>query len=370
MKTATLILFWCLVASAWADTLKLKDGTTVRGNLVAETDTEYVLERSLAGGTIKTKSTYRKSDVAEVVRSTPEEKAAEAMKEAYEATKRYQLDPATNYARDYYERVLEGVFRKFLADHPDSPFAGELRQRLAAWEAERDKVAAGQIKRNGQWLSAAELAANAATQSLAQAQNALAMRRFDVAAPLLDQLVASQAPSNLVALAQQLRVKAYQDWLQSLQESLAKLETDLASNAAAAVTARQEFDEAQTALRAAESELRARRGGLVGSLLQAQQQRVAAAQKKVADLERERADLNLQLAATKRTLAQVQARMTELNVPPMPVAKAEPLRPPPPPPPPPPEPTLMEKLTRLSKDYWWLGLLGLLLVVWLVLRRW
>ncbi|MCX7887257.1 MAG: hypothetical protein N3B01_08425 [Verrucomicrobiae bacterium] len=371
MKSLIFVLLWCLAASVWADTLLLKDGTVVHGNIVAETDTEYVVERSLAGGTIKTKTTYRKADVSEVSRSRPEEKAAAAAKQAYEATKRYQLDPNASFSKDHYERVINGVLRKFLADYPDSPFAAEVRERLAAWEAERDKVAAGMIKRNGRWFTASEVAADNAAQLLAQARSALTQHRYDVAVPLLEQLGGGSAPADLVATAQQLRAKAYQDWIQSLRQALETLQENLETNSVAVAAAKEDLDNTRTALRDADAKLRAQYGGLTGTALQAEHQKVAAAQKKLAELERKQSELALQLAAVKRTLAQVQGRMAELNIPATPIARAEPASQLPPPSPPPSPPlTLMERIRQISKDYWWMGVLGLLLVVWFVLRRW
>jgi len=385
---ACLLLLCALTLAARADCLRLKNGTRLEGNILSETDTEIVLEKSFAGGTIRSKEIIRKSEVAEVIRATPEEKAALAMKEAYEAARHYQLDPQNSYTKDYYDRVLNGSFRKFLAEYPTSPYAAEMRERMAAWEAEREKVAAGWVKRNGQWLTPETVATNEAAALLQQARQALANNRFDLAAPLLDKVLAGPAPSNLFATAQQMRVKTYQDWLQSLQQSVAKLEALSASNAAAFATAKQRHDEAQNALRAAAQkaagETRTQRlpqtqdqpeggpkrpkddgirMGWVTDVVKEEFAQVAEAQKKLGELEREQVNLNAQMAGAKRVLAQVQTRMAELNIPAAIVAE------PPPPPPPPTEEDLITRWGTLVKKYWLFGVIGLLAIIWMVARK-
>ncbi len=400
MKTQNLVLaFFCLVAGVFADTVKLNNGTMVEGDIIAETDTEYTVERSLASGSIKTKDAVRKSDVAEVTRATPEQKAAAAMQQAHEATKRYQLNPMNSFPKEYYDQVLSGSFRKFLTDFPNSTFSAEMQERIATWEAERDKVVAGQVKRSGQWLAAEQVAAMESKQLLQQVNAALANRRYDIAVPLLDKLLASNTPSNLVTTAQEMRVKAYQDWLQSLEQSLARLEDMSVSNSTTIAAAKEQLDKAHNALRAASQKAsgssfkqsgqdtgggkRRTRGkgggsaprmGQLSDAVQHDMEEVANREKKLADLERKQADLNMQLASVRHILPQVQTRMTELGIEAAPVVtttkvstQTEP--PPPPPPPPPPEKDLLTQIADCAKKYWLFVAGGLLLVIWIISRK-
>ena len=180
----------CLLVAAglgpatWGDRVKLTNGTVVEGNILSETGAEIA---------ITSKETVNKSDVAEVIRSTPAEKAAQEMERAYEATQRYTLDPNNSRARDYYDQVLENSFRKFLNRFPDSAHAREIAEKIAGWEAERDKVAGGQVKIRGQWMdaeSAAKLGArDRAEELLRQARALLGQARFGDAAQRIDQIL-------------------------------------------------------------------------------------------------------------------------------------------------------------------------------------
>jgi hypothetical protein len=348
-----LVLFFCMVVSAFADRLKLNNGTTVEGAIIAETGAEYIVERSLAGGTIKAKDTIRKSDVAEVTRATAEEKAAAAMKEAYEATKRYQLNPENSFAKDYYEQVLNGSFRKFLADYPDSPFAAEVRERIASWEAERDTVAAGRIKFRGQWLDAGQAndlrEQERAQQVIAQAQAFAAQGRFQEAIQLLQPLRTAK-PSALVEEASRHERQFYVSWqnylgarLKNITSEIEIWEKRLQDAAAAADRARQN----QTTWMKTHHEGIAGYKGFLAQYEGAIQQ--AEAEQKTCTVRL--TQLKDEAVATQQKLNELQARATERGV------EFSP-----------PEPGLATKLIALAKQYWLYGLGGLL-VLWLILRR-
>ena len=393
-----------LAAGARADTLKLKNGTAVEGDIVAETESHYTVEISRAGGSIKTKDNVAKADVAEVIRATAEQKAERAMRDAYELTRRYQLDPNNSYPKDYYDKILEGSFRKFLTDYPLSPFDKEMRERIAAWEAERDKVVAGQLKRGGQWVDAEQLAAAEGAKLFQQAQSAMIGARYGEAAMSLEKLLGGMVSSNMVGTAQDMRQKAYQQWLVLLRQQQPALEQQLAACTAKIAAAKARLDKAHDAMRDAADKVggfhsttstgKGKKGGGVvrmGQLSNAvdgPMKEVAAAEKLLADLERQQLQLKEQLALIRRSSAQIQARMAELSIQ-LPVetlvAKVETAvvtnveeapptpTPPPPPPPPPPAPESSDRIVtsiiRMVKTYWLFGVVGLLVVVWIVSRK-
>ena len=139
-----------------ADTLKFKDGTTLDGDIVSENDQTIDIRISFDQGTIVTRRTYAKDEVAEIIRLSPEEKKKQKMEYWYGKVKLYQLNPKTSYAQDYYDSVITGVFKRYLTVFPTSSHDAKIADQMAAWQAERDQVAAGQVKRNSQWMTQAQ----------------------------------------------------------------------------------------------------------------------------------------------------------------------------------------------------------------------
>ena len=121
-------VLWCSLLAAvalaavpgCADTLALKDGTVLDGDIIAEDDSSVSIHLEFAHGTITETRHVNKADIARIVRSTPEQRAAELTKRDYESLERYRLDPNTSYRLHYYDAVISNVFRKFLAQYPNS----------------------------------------------------------------------------------------------------------------------------------------------------------------------------------------------------------------------------------------------------------
>jgi hypothetical protein len=152
------IAVWLALGWARADTVHLKTGETLEGSILRETDTNITVEVELAGGTILSTAIISRDQIAEVVRSTPEQLAQRAMERAYANTRKYQLDPMTSYAPDYYRLVIDGVLLRFLADYPNSPHTNAVEARLHEWVIEQGTVASGKAKYNGIWMRAEEVA--------------------------------------------------------------------------------------------------------------------------------------------------------------------------------------------------------------------
>jgi len=66
------------------------------------------------------------------------------------------LDPKNSRAVGDYDKIISNEFRRFIATYPASPYETEVRDRIKDWQAERDQVANGQIKYNGDWLARAD----------------------------------------------------------------------------------------------------------------------------------------------------------------------------------------------------------------------
>jgi hypothetical protein len=157
-RTVVLLVGWLWLGAARADTVRLKTGATFEGTILSETDTAVSIEVEHAGGTILSTETFKRDEVAEVVRSTPEELAQRAMERAYANIQKYRLDPGTSYSPEYYRLVIDGVLRRFLTDYPNSSHTNAVQAKLNEWITEQGTVASGMGKYNGIWMHAEEVA--------------------------------------------------------------------------------------------------------------------------------------------------------------------------------------------------------------------
>src|ERR1035437_5837360 len=141
IRYGLLMIAWAAIPSVLcADTVKLKDGTELEGEIVAESETNLSIYLEFSRGTITQTRPINKDDVAEIIRWTPEQKAHWLAQRDYQNLQKYQLNQNTSYAPEYYDKIITDVFDKFLTKHPDSPFAANVTERRAEWMAERDLV--------------------------------------------------------------------------------------------------------------------------------------------------------------------------------------------------------------------------------------
>jgi hypothetical protein len=408
MKTPLLSRWLCLltcVVAPWlaqADVVKLKDGSTVEGEVVSQTETEVVVEKSFAGGSIRTKETIERSKIAEIVLATAAEKSQRAAQQAYDALQKYQLNPLTSQPKAYYDQVIEGVFRKFLTDFPDSPRVNDVVARISDWEAEREKVAAGQAKLNGQWLPADEaerLTAQERAQTLLQqAQTLLAAKQFGQAIERLDQIIISKTMPGMTEVATRLRTEAYQQWYVMLTEQKKKLEEEIPATERAIADAQKRIERAQAAMRGAGSggfkssggtsggsSKMSKKGGAVGGssgdvtkmggggtagTSQAVSE-LGVAQAEKVKLETQLPVLRAQLEDIKRLLPQMQTKAREAGIEvvsavataTVAVATA------PPPASGPAEDDLLGNIAEWFKKYWPYAAVGFVIVLWYVTKR-
>ena len=253
---------------AHADTVKLKDGTVLEGDITVEDDATLSIYLEFSGGTITQTRQINKADIAGVVLSTPEQKAERQTARDYEKLQKYQLNPKDSYAANYYDQIIKDVFRTFLTEHPNSPHASNVTARIAEWTAERDLVAAGNIKFHGRWSPAAEVAPlierERGQQLLHQARALIAQHRFEPAIQQLQVVVHMERQPDLVSLAKPLLASAYQPAVSSLEQQWQQLEKDISS-------AQHRVDQARLTLSAAEATLtQATSSGGSQSIVQAQ----------------------------------------------------------------------------------------------------
>jgi hypothetical protein len=264
-----LILAACTLAGlcARADTVKLKDGTALEGEIVAEDASSLSILLEFAGGTITQTRHLDKADIAAVIRWTPEQRAQRQATRDYEKLQKYQLSPKDSYEIEYYDQIINNVFHAFLTEHPDSPYASAVTKRIAEWKAERDLVAAGNLKFRGRWSPAAEVAPlierAQGQQFLQQARALISQRRFEPAVQRLQLVVHMDKQPDLVSLANPLLASAYQSATNLLDRQQRQLVHDVS-------TAQERVDQARQALGAAEASLTQPTGGASQSTAQAQ----------------------------------------------------------------------------------------------------
>ncbi len=228
---------WCLLLMvfvlagirAGADTVKLKDGTVLEGDITAETDTTLSIYLEFSGGTITQTRQINKADIARIIRWTPEQRA----QHDFERLQRYQLSSNDSFKVEYYDQIIDGVFRKFLTQYPNSPLTSNVTERLGEWKAERNLVAAGNVKFHGRWSPLEEVAPaierERGQRLLREARSLISHGRFDTAIQQLQHVVHMNGQPALVSQAKPLLASACQMDVTLLEQQRQQLEGDVSS---------------------------------------------------------------------------------------------------------------------------------------------
>ena len=141
-----LILSALAALPASADTLKLKNGKIFEGTVTERGDSYEV---AIPMGKIIDYQTVKKADVAEFIKTQPDEK------EAAEIAK--LVPTADGTAAAEYERLLKDVIAPFLKKYPISKFKAQVDGVGKVLTEELARVKAGDVKLDGQWIPAADL---------------------------------------------------------------------------------------------------------------------------------------------------------------------------------------------------------------------
>jgi len=222
----SLFLGWVTLLAGYADTLKLKNGTVLEGIILEQDAQRIVIEVHIAGGTIAQKKTVNMTEIAEVVRLSPERKAEQEMMLGYVELQKSRLDPSNNLTLAQYDVVIE-KFLKFRAQYPNSLYEKQVGKSLAAWQAERDAVALGKVKHLGRWLTGEEAAKVRLQNSLEKSRALLVQGQFEPAVLQLDMICISRQHPEVVAEADALRLEAYTKWLSVLNTVRQQLLTQI-----------------------------------------------------------------------------------------------------------------------------------------------
>ena len=147
-----LTIFALSVGFAQADKIILKDGKVIEGEVISETDTEYVISVAYSKS-IRTRKTFKKSEIDDIQKEAPDLKPYEALKDILPTPDRLSVAG--------YEQLIEGRVKPFLNSFPNSQYGTEIKKKLATLESELAKAKAGDVKLDGKWIDAADWNANA-----------------------------------------------------------------------------------------------------------------------------------------------------------------------------------------------------------------
>ena len=148
---AAFALFALCSFQAPADTIKLKDGKSIDGTIIAE-DASSVTIKTIVVGKITDNKVVPRSEIASLVKKTPEDDAAEAVKKIL-PTEDFLLPSA-------YNKIIAEGPDKFLATYPNSKYRAEILELKKSLTDEQAQSRRGMRKVDGKWLSGEEMQAN------------------------------------------------------------------------------------------------------------------------------------------------------------------------------------------------------------------
>jgi hypothetical protein len=153
-----------------ADTLNLKSGDVLEGQIVSETETQIEIRVSLYHGTIFSTRQVDKSDIQSIVHETVEQKQEKA---AYASLAKFTLNPNQELTKDQYATGI-AAFEKFQAKFTNSTATAEISKRLADWQTEATNAASGKVKFASVWMTPEEKKVRAAQEALQSLKSQLA----------------------------------------------------------------------------------------------------------------------------------------------------------------------------------------------------
>ncbi|MGC1479459.1 MAG: PTPDL family protein [Chthoniobacterales bacterium] len=150
MQRLFLPLFVVLLAStALADSVITKSGQRIEGKVLSENDNFVVIEVPFSK-TIMEKKTIPRDQVVAVERESKDKLAFDRLEKIPTPDTALDVDARTD--------LLEGHLRPFVESYPNSPYALDVKNRIAPLEEEVAKLEAGSILLFGRWLTPEEQA--------------------------------------------------------------------------------------------------------------------------------------------------------------------------------------------------------------------
>ena len=145
------LLFLGLAPLGFADSLFLKDGSEIKGDIIRR-DSEGVVIEYFVTASIKDQKTYSNDEIVKIVAVPEDEKAFLALGSL--------KTPPTVLDASFYDPLIDKKIPAFFKQYPYSSHMSELRTELRSLTAERDRVKAGDRCIDGVWITAAEVASD------------------------------------------------------------------------------------------------------------------------------------------------------------------------------------------------------------------
>lgn len=144
MRKLLLLSLLCLpLATYGTESIELQDGTKIEGRILSVTSESVRIEVQTSP-TIRGEKSYPRAEVAKIQRAGQDDIAFDEI--ALISAPTTADDPAA------YDALLEPV-RTFMRNYAYSKHMPQARQLVATLESERTRLAAGEVKVDGEWIS-------------------------------------------------------------------------------------------------------------------------------------------------------------------------------------------------------------------------
>jgi len=144
-------LLLCPVLSLMADSISLKDGNVLKGDVIND-GPDGVLIEYFVTSTIKVQKLVAKDEIAMISVTPSDEKAFQDLGSL--ATPQTVLDTSLH------DQLIEKKIPEYLKQYPYSRHLTELREDLRSLEAERARLRQGDRRIDGAWIEAAKIEAD------------------------------------------------------------------------------------------------------------------------------------------------------------------------------------------------------------------
>ena len=134
-----------------ADSLRLKDGSEISGEIVSEGDASVVVEYAVTP-TIKDQKAIPRDQIVKLTKVTKDEKAFLSLGS--------RATPPTVLDTSFYDLLIDKKLPEFIGQFPYSRHISEVREDLRSMSTERERVKRGDRKIDGLWFTAEQIAAD------------------------------------------------------------------------------------------------------------------------------------------------------------------------------------------------------------------
>lgn len=139
------------VSTALADRIVLKNGGAFEGKILLETEESVTIEVKVSAS-ITDEKIIPREEIASIEKAGEDDLAWETLKDI-------KLDPQNSLPAERYDEVMAKA-QEFLMKFPDSKHAAAASALVGEFKAEADRLAAGEIKIFGKWLTKEDIEKN------------------------------------------------------------------------------------------------------------------------------------------------------------------------------------------------------------------